>query len=118
MNERHYHAQSHQRFNDIDTDTIPPNARYWQNSAQDQLCRLQELIGDEPALKMVIHIEGTWRAVYEAIKILADLAEAQITGVSEPERSPLYKWVESNLGKHVSRSCRITDDAYPTEPYL
>ena len=77
MNEKHYHATRHLRFAPIDTDKIPPNARYWQNSAQDQLCRLQELVGDETALKMVIHIEGTWRTVYDAIKILADLAEKQ-----------------------------------------
>jgi hypothetical protein len=83
MNEKHYHATRHLRFAPIDTDKIPPNARYWQNSAQDQLCRLQELIGDEEALKMVIHIEGTWRAVYDAIKTLADLAEAQIQYASE-----------------------------------
>ena len=94
MNEKHFHATRHLRFAPIDLETIPPNARYWQNSADGQLCRLQEIVGDEQARKMIMHIEGTWRQIYEAIGILADLAEKQ---KARPRHIVTRAWAEKHL---------------------
>ena len=61
----------------MDVNTIHPNATYWINSANDALIRLGDVVGDTEARRMTENIEGTWREIYNAILVLAELAEKQ-----------------------------------------
>lgn len=75
---KHFHGQSHMKGGlNLDPNTIPPNAKYWRNSANDALIRLGDVIGEEKARKMTENIEGTWREIHTSILILATLAEKQ-----------------------------------------
>lgn len=81
MTERHFHGQRHIRGGfDFSEDAISPNANYWFGSAIAEFQRLERLIGTEKAKHVAPDRQQgqTWRDIYEAVKILADLAEKQI----------------------------------------
>lgn len=99
---RHFHAQHHMRGGfDLDVNTIHPNANYWKNSAQARLDDLCAVVGDENAYRMVDGVEGTWREIYNSIKILSELAETQAQ--IESELADDNKWPSDtiNCGEKV-----------------
>lgn len=77
---RRFHGSHHKRWNiEIDEDTIPPNASYWYNGANNSLKRLQQRIGFDEANKTTEEITGTWKEIYNAIEDLNEAAEKNRT---------------------------------------
>lgn len=116
-NSKHFHGTQHIRGGiTLDPETIEPNAMYWYNSANTALVRLQDVVGDEEGRRMTQNIDGTWKDIYKAITILADLAQEQkrLRETITPEAQELYFDFAGvlNEGSDTSLNQQLRDAGY------
>ena len=51
---------------------LDPNDSFYREGANEWLVKLMNMVGDEQARSMVADIEGTWREVRDAIRVLVE----------------------------------------------
>ena len=80
-NSHHFYGSNRSRGGiEVDESTLDPNANYWLGLARGAYAKLVKAVGEEKANHVAPEREDgqTWKDVYEAYKLLADLAEKQV----------------------------------------
>jgi len=89
MSEKHFHGKSHGRLH-IDEDAPVVKAKV--------ICACGSIVEAQPMKPGVCY----------------DCFREEIAATAE--YSPLMRCIEGRLGKHIARSCHVSDEYEPTEP--